>query len=273
MMGFISDSKSSPRTGKAVASLRHAWAQDFLAHRYEKILPEDEAVLAESEAASAISYGDFLTAFAQKTPQKPLHTALLPQPFIGDPESAKVILLMLNPGLGPMDYYSELSDNRDATYIQALQRNLRGDATDHPFFFLDPSFRWHPGAEYWDRRLGWLIDAFVAHGLKPNESRRLVAQNVCCIQSLPYHSTNFSGLRALLKALPSVKLARDAATELATDPTRLTIVMRNAEFWQLAEANNVRHAAISHRRNAAIPADSFHGHAILQWLQHTARSS
>jgi hypothetical protein len=271
------EDKSARPSGHAVARLRRAWAKDFDAQRKVKVLPADETVLAASESAKAIGYIEFLAAVTQKTPeetpQKPLHTALFPQPFIGNPESARVILLMLNPGLGPMDYYSELSDNRDASYIEALQKNLRGDIDDHPFFFLNPLFRWHPGAEYWHRRLGWLIDAFVSRGLKPDESRRLVSQNVCCIQSLPYHSSDFAGLRSLLKSLPSVKLAHDAARELASDANRLTIVMRNVDFWNLPETDNVRHAEKAHRRNAVIPPQSAHGGAILQWLQESVGPS
>jgi hypothetical protein len=268
----VGDTSARPR-GQAVARLRRAWAKDFDVHRMAKVLPADETVLAASESANAIGYVEFLAAVTHKTPEKPLHTALLPQPFIGNPESARVILLMLNPGLGPMDYYSELSDNRDASYVEALQKNLRGDIGDYPFFFLNPSFRWHPGAEYWHRRLGWLIDAFVARGLKPDESRRLVSQNFCCIQSLPYHSSDFSGLRSLLRSLPSVKLAHDAARELASDTDRLTIVMRNVDFWNLPETDNVRHATIAHRRNAVIPPKSAHGGAVLQWLQETVGPS
>jgi hypothetical protein len=36
-----------------------------------------------------------------------LHLGLLPQPFFGDLRRASIYVLLLNPGLGPDDYYDE----------------------------------------------------------------------------------------------------------------------------------------------------------------------
>ena len=43
-------------------------------------------------------------------------------PFVGDLQSADVFLVLLNPGLGPLDYYGE--EKNEPGYREALLANL-----------------------------------------------------------------------------------------------------------------------------------------------------
>ena len=53
-----------------------------------------------------------------------LHLNLLPQPFCGDLLHAKVYVLLLNPGVGPTDYFGEVAVPK---YRRALRATLRQD--------------------------------------------------------------------------------------------------------------------------------------------------
>src|SRR5438093_567075 len=83
---------------------------------------------------------------------------LLPEPYIGDPRAAAVVLLNLNPGFAENDY---LFYARPEAYA-ASRLNLVHGATGYPFYFLNPRLRdeIHPsGPEWWSRKLRWLTEA------------------------------------------------------------------------------------------------------------------
>ena len=59
-----------------------------------------------------------------KRNDKRLHLGLIPVPFIGDMLNASIYVLMLNPGLGPGDYF----EYKVPRLRQALIDNLRQEA-------------------------------------------------------------------------------------------------------------------------------------------------
>ncbi len=77
-----------------------------------------------------------------------LHLGLLPLPFCGDLRRASIYVLMLNPGLGPNDYYGEyeVPEYRNAL-LSTLSQACSVERT--PFLFLDPRFSWHGGFGWW----------------------------------------------------------------------------------------------------------------------------
>src|SRR5580658_6826777 len=60
----------------------------------------------------------------------------IPEPFIGSPEAATVILLNLNPGDSPDDPNS----HKNPQFREAMIRNLHHQAQDYPFYALNPAF-------------------------------------------------------------------------------------------------------------------------------------
>jgi len=78
-----------------------------------------------------------------------LHLGLLPQPFGGDPLSARVVVLLLNPGLGPHDAFAESTQPDFQAALMATLRRANGGS----FLFLDPHFGWHGGFQWWNRKL------------------------------------------------------------------------------------------------------------------------
>ena len=93
--------------------------------------------------------------FANPTDTR-LHVGVLPHPYFGDLRGAYVYVLLLNPGLGPTDYYGEYEV---PAYRKALRANRRQEFSDATFRFLhlDPQFGWHGGFEYWHRKLAGVI--------------------------------------------------------------------------------------------------------------------
>jgi hypothetical protein len=62
----------------------------------------------------------------------------VPEPFIGNPQSAKVVLLSLNPGHSEED----VKTHADPDFRQAIRRNLRQEPQECPFYGLNPKFAW-----------------------------------------------------------------------------------------------------------------------------------
>ena len=100
--------------------------------------------------------------FGAKNDQS-FHLGLLPIPYLGNLEMASVYILMLNPGLSPGDYHAEQNSEE---YVEECKNNLHQDNKDStfPFLFLNPKYAWHPGFEYWHKKLRDII-LYLSDGL------------------------------------------------------------------------------------------------------------
>src|SRR5882724_6419115 len=167
------------------------------------------------------------------SPQKPqLHLDLFPIPFLGNLNSATVFLLMLNPGLGPHDYFGEY---KVPEYIEALRANLR-QSPQSSFLFLDPRFAWHGGFDYWHGKFRNLIEAFAKQsGISYGEARLVFQKQVAVIELMPYRSVTYSIPDGVLNSLESVRLARAFVEEELVNRAKsgkcLIIVTRAAKHW------------------------------------------
>src|SRR5688572_31589397 len=85
-----------------------------------------------------------------------LHVGLIPLPYAGCLATARVFILMQNPGFSDGDYYAEFESSafRRAHLAMLRQENHRAE---FPLVFLDPRFVFHPGAHYWLRKFSALI--------------------------------------------------------------------------------------------------------------------
>jgi len=73
----------------------------------------------------------------------------IPEPFIGNPASATVILLNLNPGDSPHDPKA----HADPDFRAAIIGNLRHEPQEYAFYSLNPKFEWTPCGQWWTRNL------------------------------------------------------------------------------------------------------------------------
>jgi hypothetical protein len=153
---------------------------------------------------------------------KELNLSVHPIPFQGNPEKARVILLMLNPGT--TERYTEPSGLIE-------QRRLNYVFKSHPAFVsMDPRFA-DVTNRYWLNRLGSLTEAV---GLQT------VQEYVSVIQYFPYWSKDG---KAVFDGLPSQQFSRELVQH-ALDAGKLVVVMRSAGKWaraipQLAKAKTI----------------------------------
>ena len=115
---------------------------------------------------------------------------LLPQPWVGPLLTADIFVLLLNPGHSgeEADYERRRPDFRDALNATRAGRQRH--------VFLDPRFSDHPGAAWTSRVLGRAIAP-------------LLAERLCMIELVPYHSRQGAVATAVADRLPSSRRIRD----------------------------------------------------------------
>ncbi len=172
-----------------------------------------------------------------------LHLDLVPVPFTGDVERAKVVLLLLNPGLEPGDYFGEFEV---PGFRARLVDNLHQDfsKTEYPFVYLDPAFAWHPGYRWWHGKFQGVIAALAKQWhASYADARCHFAKIMACIELVPYHSVSYGLPEKICKQLPSVRLARDYVRDVLRSRSEsgdvLIVVTRKSSMWELDKSNNV----------------------------------
>ena len=160
-----------------------------------KILPEDREAIQE---------------FNTKHKGRPteIRFELLPEPFVGSLK-APIWLLNLNPGFKKHEIPLEpaLEDDKE--------RNLRLE--HESFWYLSPSMAKSPGGEYWQRKLGRLMNDVSAQKLR---------HALFVIEYFPYHSTNY----AEIKVLPSQQFTK-SLLRWGIEQRKEIVVLRSLRRW------------------------------------------
>jgi hypothetical protein len=189
----------------------------------------------------------------------------MPIPFLGRITSAPVVLLCLNPGLKPVDYFGE--------YRFKLREIRRRNLTVAPVMpWLDPQLSWHSGFVYWHRKFGGLIDAVAStRRWSRRKSLELVANRIAIIELVPYHSASFRLPRSLLGKLHSVRLARSFVHKVllprAKNGRVLLVCTRAAKRWGLGRGSGaLLYNRPGEARGASLSPHSRGGKAILERL-------
>lgn len=214
-------------------------------------------------------------AFAQcpsfGSPDSRVHLGLLPTPFAGALDAASVVVLMLNPGLNPVDYFAEY---RVPAFREAVLSNLRQpqNHASHPNLFLNPEFSWHSGFAYWHGKFRELIAKHAAaHSCSLAESLRVFSQSVAFLELYPYHSESFRLPHSVTSQLRSAKLAHSYAHEVLLPRARrgevLLLVTRQARAWGLIADPNVIVYSRGEARGAHLTPRSRGGEAILRRIE------
>jgi len=139
----------------------------------------------------------------------------IPEPFIGNPESAKVVLLNLNPGHSENDTKA----HSDPDFREAMMRNLRHEPQECPFYALNPQFAWTPCGIWWRAHASKLQKA----GL----SWEAISNGLLVIEWFPYHSKT-SGL-PIKPVCPSQEYSFQLAREMLE--SKIVVGMRSKKFW------------------------------------------
>ena len=239
------------------------------------LLDEDKTLLSVPSAAKLVASYRSWQEFTEdknfgRSGDRRLHLGLLPVPFIGDMEKAKVVLLLLNPGLDPADYFGELEV---PDFRSRLVDNLRQDFNrrEYPFLYLDPSIAWHSGYRYWHGKFQGIIAELAKRwGVTYAEGRLRFSKKVACVELFPYQSVRCSLPERIRRELPSAKLARDYVRDVLKPRSVvgevLLIVMRQTEEWNLSESEYVVIYKGAETRAAHLTPASRGGRRIVEFL-------
>lgn len=143
---------------------------------------------------------------------------LLPQPFIGNPETARLVLLALNPGVSEYDE----TDHRDPVFRNAMLLSLKHELQDYPFYPLNPVFAKTGAGRWWNAMLRPLKK-------RTKLSNSVLSQRLMVIEWFPYHSRT-SGLRKE-SICPSQEYSFMLARTLLNKAGVVMVGMRSKEHW------------------------------------------
>lgn len=245
------------------------------------ILEADRAILDSTQRSPAfVTFHNWREAYGAPDFCAPkdhrLHLGLLPQPFFGNLRRASIYVLLLNPGLGPHDYFGEYEVPE---YRRALLANLRQDFGTglEPFLFLNPRYSWHGGFGWWHGKLSGVIDTLAKSWSVPfSEARDRLARELASIELVPYHSSSFRNTRGLLRGLQSVALARAYVHDVVLPRVRrgkaIVIVTRQASVWNLPKHSGIVRYSGQQARAAHLSPNSPGGKAILKHMMRKRRT-
>lgn len=142
----------------------------------------------------------------------------IPEPFIGNPFTAKLVLLGLNPGHSDDDPISY----GDPAFRDAMLLNLRHELQDFPFYPLNPLFS-RTGAGRWWRP--------ITHQLCEHSrlDEQEFARKLMVIEWFPYHSKR-SGL-PYDPLCESQQYSFDLAGKMLHQTGVVVIGMRSRNHW------------------------------------------
>lgn len=212
------------------------------------LLSEDEKVLnPHSPRARSVVYSSW-DCFAKdrdfgKSGDKRFHLDLIPVPFTGDLCRAKVVILLLNPGLDPADYYGEFQvpGFRDRI-IKNLKQDFRN--TEYPFLYLDPAFSWHSGYRWWHGKFQRIIvEISKSRNISYAEARCYLSKVLASVELVPYHSFTYGLSKSRRQQLRSANLACDYVNDVLVPRSKagdvLVVVTRQGGTWGLVESKHV----------------------------------
>jgi hypothetical protein len=153
-----------------------------------------------------------------------VHTEIMPAPFMGNVQSAPILLLLLNPGYDEKEeikgYYKKYKPfwKNEIQHIRSIP--------ELPLFCLDEKYIEY--SDYWNNKLKPLT-------LKKNKEK--VAKNICKIQFFPYHSQKFKSISKKIfvkdgtdNYLKSQKY-NFYLVEKAMERNALIIILRSRKMW------------------------------------------
>jgi len=152
-----------------------------------------------------------------------------PIPWVGNLHKAKVIIVMLNPGMSELP--KQLHDERvERPYLVS---NLRQNKNPL-LFYLNPKLRETGGGIYWRRRFKSFVENVFDN---PEDGYDKIARQICIVQIIAYHSRkNPSSIRS---KLPSARAIREWILEEVKLKRRKVLVIRGYnDIWPKIKPSN-----------------------------------
>lgn len=226
--------------------LLKAW-RDFECGSPPFLLAGDEVLLPSSGSRTSAFYSSWESfagdsRFGEQGSER-FHLDLIPVSFAGDLCHAKVVILLLNPGLDPADYFGEF---KVPGFRDRVVNNLRQDFrnTEYPFLYLDPAFSWHSGYRWWHGKFQRIIaEISKSRNISYAEARRYLSKVLASVELVPYHSFTYGLSDARRRQLRSANLACDYVKNILRPRSEagdvLIVVTRQSRTWDLVASTNI----------------------------------
>lgn len=108
-----------------------------------------------------------------------IRTEVLPEPYVGNPFTAEVYLLNLNPGFDEAD----LDNMHNEKYVASVDANLRHQANPG-FIFFSEALKWTKGYK-------WAMQHFAKPLVDEGVGIESLSKKLMSIEYMPYHSRNY----------------------------------------------------------------------------------
>lgn len=148
-----------------------------------------------------------------------LHPYLPVNPYSGDLIRAKVIFLLLNPGVSPINYFQNESvfKTRREQYDYLLDAELRY-----------PGREWSMGFKYAIKILKPILQYARQNEINETDALCSIRKNVAVLQLSPYPSIEFNSSTAHFQ---TSRLAKRALEILLNDENKHVICLRGYNYW------------------------------------------
>lgn len=204
------------------------------------------------------------------------HLSLLPVPYAGDLRRADIFILLLNPGFNFVDYYAEYESRQfRSRLLQNLRQKNHQAKFPFPFLYLDPSFCWHSGFMWWERKFREVGKILADQKYEGSYLAALeeLSRRVAAIELVPYHSTSFGDHKLVELGLPSSVAAQNfvkaSLLPRAAAGEATIIVTRRPRDWGL-DTKRKRRGVVCYRggltRGASLGPKTSGGQVILRRL-------
>lgn len=145
-----------------------------------------------------------------------------PEPVHGNPFSANVVVLMMNPGFHDEDVICAQDDDYcERLACEAAMIQVPGD---YPFVPLDPKWKDSPCGSWWRKTLSRFINEL---------GDRQVAERFSVLEWYPYHSRSFRYKSHILRLSAATAYNQEVAAACVNDPSKVVICMRGHDLWTM----------------------------------------
>lgn len=170
---------------------------------------------------------------------------LLPQPYMGDIENSKIIIVMLNPGVGGKEVDEHNHPICRKAILDIIRQDFQGSLKESRYMYMNREFNCTDGYKYLcskskEPRKGRLRDCIEmikgSFDGSIDDSIKFMSNNICMIEVFPYHSKEFEGDYELMKDLPSLKAANQFLNDKAQDPSNTIFIVRGKKALRFDKA-------------------------------------
>jgi hypothetical protein len=178
-----------------------------------ELAPSEDSYVLNMDRKAIDQYNNSL-----RDPEAKVLLGSIPEPFIGNPKLARVVLLNLNPGHSQKDQ----KDHRGVELQKAMFHNLRHEPQEYPFYPLNLAFKEIGAAEWWRPILRKLKE-------EPGLGAPTIAKGLLVVEWFPYHSKK-SALPTKL-VYESQKYSFQLARLMLEQDGVLGVGMRSMNHW------------------------------------------